>query len=150
MRVAEERELSRVAGRLSALVMSVLAAADDVAADEGARNAATWLAHHTRAGRGSTSAALRLGVALDARWNLVHATHCNEAELEGVRNRRASIVLCPSTEANLGDGIFDFIQPGNRPALLDVVRTGSAAKTECAIATQLRFCCCQTVMRRWV
>ena len=47
-------------------------------------------------------------VALDARWNLVHATHCNEAELEGVRNQRASIVLCPSTEANLGDGIFDL------------------------------------------
>jgi formimidoylglutamate deiminase len=47
-------------------------------------------------------------VALDARWNLVHATHCSEAELEGVRNQRASIVLCPSTEANLGDGIFDL------------------------------------------
>jgi formimidoylglutamate deiminase len=47
-------------------------------------------------------------VALDARWNLIHATHCNEAELEGVRNQRASIVLCPSTEANLGDGIFDL------------------------------------------
>jgi formimidoylglutamate deiminase len=47
-------------------------------------------------------------VALDARWNLVHATHCTEVELEGVRNRRASIVLCPSTEANLGDGIFDL------------------------------------------
>jgi len=47
-------------------------------------------------------------VALDARWNLVHATHCNETELEGVRNQRASIVLCPSTEANLGDGIFDL------------------------------------------
>jgi formimidoylglutamate deiminase len=47
-------------------------------------------------------------IALDARWNLVHATHCTEAELEGVRNQRASIVLCPSTEANLGDGIFDL------------------------------------------
>jgi formimidoylglutamate deiminase len=47
-------------------------------------------------------------VPLDARWNLVHATHCTEAELEGVRNKRASIVICPSTEANLGDGIFDL------------------------------------------
>jgi formimidoylglutamate deiminase len=47
-------------------------------------------------------------IALDARWNLVHATHCTPSELEGVRNSRASIVLCPSTEANLGDGIFDL------------------------------------------
>jgi formimidoylglutamate deiminase len=47
-------------------------------------------------------------VAVDARWNLVHATHCTPDELEGLRNRRASIVLCPSTEANLGDGIFDL------------------------------------------
>jgi formimidoylglutamate deiminase len=38
----------------------------------------------------------------------VHATHCTPAELEELRNRRASIVLCPSTEANLGDGIFDL------------------------------------------
>jgi formimidoylglutamate deiminase len=45
---------------------------------------------------------------VDARWNLVHATQSTAAELEGVRNRRASIVLCPSTEANLGDGVFDL------------------------------------------
>jgi formimidoylglutamate deiminase len=47
-------------------------------------------------------------VDVDARWNMVHATHCTPAELEELRNRRASIVLCPSTEANLGDGIFDL------------------------------------------
>ena len=62
-------ELSRIASRVSALRMSVLASADDVAAEEGARSAATWLAHHTRASRGSTTAALRLGEALDARWH---------------------------------------------------------------------------------
>ncbi len=47
-------------------------------------------------------------VAVDARWNLVHATQCTPVELEGVRGRRASIVICPSTEANLGDGVFDL------------------------------------------
>ncbi|MEO7391213.1 MAG: formimidoylglutamate deiminase [Ramlibacter sp.] len=46
--------------------------------------------------------------AVDARWNLVHATQCTPSELEGVRRHGASIVLCPSTEANLGDGIFDL------------------------------------------
>lgn len=47
-------------------------------------------------------------VQLDARWNLVHATHATLAELTGVQEKGASIVLCPSTEANLGDGVFDL------------------------------------------
>ena len=45
---------------------------------------------------------------LDARWNLVHATHTTPAELQGVKASGASIVLCPATEANLGDGVFDL------------------------------------------
>ena len=45
---------------------------------------------------------------VNERWNLVHATHCTPAELEGLRHRGASIVVCPSTEANLGDGVFDL------------------------------------------
>jgi formimidoylglutamate deiminase len=45
---------------------------------------------------------------VDEHWNLVHATRCTPAELAGVRQARASIVLCPSTEANLGDGVFDL------------------------------------------
>jgi formimidoylglutamate deiminase len=47
-------------------------------------------------------------VPVDSRWNLVHATQSTPEELEAVRNRGAAIVLCPSTEANLGDGIFDL------------------------------------------
>ncbi len=45
---------------------------------------------------------------VDACWNLVHATHTTPAELMGVQARGASIVICPSTEANLGDGVFDL------------------------------------------
>jgi len=45
---------------------------------------------------------------VNARWNLVHATHTTAQELAGVAQSGASIVICPSTEANLGDGIFDF------------------------------------------
>jgi formimidoylglutamate deiminase len=44
----------------------------------------------------------------DARWNLVHATHATPPELAGVKKSGAAIVICPSTEANLGDGVFDF------------------------------------------
>jgi formimidoylglutamate deiminase len=39
---------------------------------------------------------------------LVHATHTTAQELAGVAQSGASIVICPSTEANLGDGVFDF------------------------------------------
>ena len=45
---------------------------------------------------------------LDPTWNLVHATQASAAELTALRQTGAAIVICPSTEANLGDGIFDF------------------------------------------
>ena len=45
---------------------------------------------------------------VNARWNLVHATHATHAELQGVKEAGAAIVICPSTEANLGDGVFDY------------------------------------------
>ncbi len=45
---------------------------------------------------------------LGASWNLVHATHTTATELQGVKSSGASIVLCPTTEANLGDGVFDL------------------------------------------
>ncbi|HEX7888948.1 MAG TPA: formimidoylglutamate deiminase [Ramlibacter sp.] len=45
---------------------------------------------------------------LDARWNLVHATHASREEMDALQRTGASIVLCPSTEANLGDGVFDL------------------------------------------
>ena len=37
-------------------------------------------------------------------WHLVHATHCDGAEESGLAQCGAGVVLCPSTEANLGDG----------------------------------------------
>lgn len=47
---------------------------------------------------------------LDARWCLVHATHMDEAEYLGVAASRAVVGLCPTTEANLGDGMIDAPQ----------------------------------------
>ena len=46
--------------------------------------------------------------ALDARWQLVHATHAVPAEIEAVSESGAGVVLCPGTEANLGDGLADL------------------------------------------
>ena len=44
----------------------------------------------------------------DARWHLVHATHGTPAEIEAVARSGASVVICPGTEANLGDGLADL------------------------------------------
>ena len=45
---------------------------------------------------------------LDARWQLVHATHASAAEIDAVAASGAAVVVCPSTEANLGDGVIDL------------------------------------------
>jgi formimidoylglutamate deiminase len=45
---------------------------------------------------------------LDARWQLVHATHALPAEIDAVARSGAGVVLCPGTEANLGDGLADL------------------------------------------
>ena len=43
---------------------------------------------------------------LDEQWCLIHATHINEQERQGIIASRAIAGICPTTEANLGDGIF--------------------------------------------
>ncbi|MFG6443241.1 formimidoylglutamate deiminase [Roseateles sp. LKC17W] len=45
---------------------------------------------------------------LDTRWQLVHATHAEPAEIEAVAASGAGIVICAGTEANLGDGFADL------------------------------------------
>ncbi len=47
-------------------------------------------------------------VPLSDHHNLVHATHINSVEIKKLVASKATVVLCPSTEANLGDGIFPF------------------------------------------
>jgi formimidoylglutamate deiminase len=43
---------------------------------------------------------------VDARWTLVHATHLDVDEIVGIADSGAAVALCPTTEANLGDGLF--------------------------------------------
>lgn len=43
---------------------------------------------------------------LNERFHLVHATHLTENETEKLAKSGANVVLCPTTEGNLGDGIF--------------------------------------------
>ena len=46
--------------------------------------------------------------ALDSRWQLVHATHVTPDEIDRVAATGACAVICPTTEANLGDGTTDI------------------------------------------
>ena len=48
------------------------------------------------------------GIQIDEKWHLVHATHALPAEIEALATTGAGMVLCPSTEANLGDGLTDL------------------------------------------
>ncbi|KOS06537.1 formiminoglutamase [Flavobacterium akiainvivens] len=47
-------------------------------------------------------------VKADDNYHLVHATHLDENEANGIAKSGANVVLCPSTEGNLGDGLFSF------------------------------------------
>jgi len=54
---------------------------------------------------------------VDARWCLVHATHLSRTEHDGLAASGAVAGLCPTTEANLGDGLFPlepYIAAGGR------------------------------------
>ncbi len=55
--------------------------------------------------------------AVDERWCLVHATHVNDDEVKGMARRGCVAGICPTTEANLGDGLFplrDYLEAGGR------------------------------------
>ncbi len=42
------------------------------------------------------------------RWTLVHATHLTSEEAGGLARSGATVAICPTTEANLGDGLFSL------------------------------------------
>ena len=54
---------------------------------------------------------------VDQRWCLVHATHLDDREVSAIAASGAVAGICPTTEANLGDGLFPltpFLQAGGR------------------------------------
>ncbi len=57
---------------------------------------------------------------VDPQWCLIHATHIDNNELHGIINTNAVAGICPTTEANLGDGIFptaEFLQQQGKFAI---------------------------------
>ncbi len=54
---------------------------------------------------------------VNERYNLVHSTHLDDSELKPLAKSGASVILCSSTEGNLGDGIFrmrEYVKLGGR------------------------------------
>lgn len=52
---------------------------------------------------------------VDRDWTLVHATHLDADEIRGIAQSGATVAICPTTEANLGDGLFPlraFLEAG--------------------------------------
>lgn len=47
---------------------------------------------------------------VNGRWCLVHATHLDASEVAALARSGAVAGLCPLTESNLGDGVFDGVE----------------------------------------
>ena len=63
--------LARLEARLTALRLRLMAASDEVALAEGARDVAALMSHHTRGDYGASRRDLALAEALDRRWSAV-------------------------------------------------------------------------------
>ncbi len=73
---------------------------------------------------------------LNERWCIVHATHASNEELQKLAATGAVVAACPTTEANLGDGLFQaetFVRAGGSLAI------GSDSHASLAPAEELRW-----------
>jgi len=82
---------ARTSGPVHIHIAEQLKEVDDVLENYGARPV-EWLLQNAN---------------VDSRWCLIHATHMNPQETRNVAKSGAVVGLCPITEANLGDGVFD-------------------------------------------
>ncbi|WP_171240136.1 formimidoylglutamate deiminase [Ruegeria sp. HKCCA5491] len=73
---------------------------------------------------------------VDSRWCLIHATHMTDEETQRLARSEAVAGLCPITEANLGDGIFNgakYINNGGRFGI------GSDSNIRISLSEELRM-----------
>ncbi len=73
---------------------------------------------------------------VDEHWCLIHATHLTHSEIQALAKSNSIAGICPTTEANLGDGIFpaeDFLREGGHFAI------GSDSHIAINIADELRL-----------
>ena len=123
LRAARPESIAPLAGEAGPIHIHIAeqrSEVDDCVAATGLRPI-EWLARH---------------VTLDARWLLVHATHALPQEIDAVAASGAGVVLCPSTEANLGDGLPDLPRWLQRGASLSL---GSDSQVARAWPRELRL-----------
>jgi formimidoylglutamate deiminase len=73
---------------------------------------------------------------VNERWSLVHATHLSDDELQSAADRCVIAGLCPTTEADLGDGIFrtaDWLRAGGQFSI------GSDSNVRVSVTEELRL-----------
>ena len=73
---------------------------------------------------------------VDDKWCFIHATHMTDAETEEFAETGAVAGLCPTTEANLGDGLFPLEQFLNLNGRFGI---GSDSNTSVDAAEELRL-----------
>lgn len=74
--------------------------------------------------------------AVDRRWCLVHATHMTPDEAQAAAKSEATAGLCPTTEADLGDGVFrtaEWLRAGGSFAV------GSDSNVRVSVDEELRL-----------
>jgi len=108
MTTADQREalleVSALTAQLESLRLRLIASADGVAAEEGMRDIAAWLTHHTRGDRSSDARALRLADALAGSWPGVA-----QALAEGAINLDQARVLVRALDdlpSDVGPGVL--------------------------------------------
>jgi formimidoylglutamate deiminase len=73
---------------------------------------------------------------VDARWCAVHATHMDDSETARLARSGAVAGLCPTTEANLGDGLFSLASYARAGGALGI---GSDSNVSTSPAEELRW-----------
>lgn len=96
-------DLARLESQVAAVKLRVLACADDVAAQAGARDAGAWLAHEARLDRGPVRRDGELATALAERWTRV------EAALAHGGMNLAQARACADVLAELPDDLDDTL-----------------------------------------
>ncbi len=81
---------------------------------------------------------------IDERWTLVHATHLDAAERDGLARSAAVAGLCPLTEATLGDGLFPLVEYQGRGGRWGI---GTDSHYSGSVAAELRMLECGQRLR---
>ena len=78
---------------------------------------------------------LKARMEIGPQWCLIHATHLSPTERDAMAQNGAIAGLCPITEANLGDGIFDGVAFAERGGHYGI---GTDSNIQIGVASELR------------